>query len=76
MNFGKAIEALKQGKRCARKIWNKTFLIHEYPDGGSVEGYPPMAHGYLCLKNSQGCMEPGWTPSTDDMLAEDWQIVD
>jgi len=30
---------------------------------------------YFALKNVQGKWQPGWVPSTGDLLAEDWQVA-
>ena len=76
MNFSVALEAMKQGNKVARASWNgKQWVMHRYPDGTSIEGYPPMAIGNFCLKNAQDCMQPGWVPSTADMMANDWDIA-
>jgi len=76
MNFGVAIEAMKESKKVARESWNgKQWVLHMYPDGRSVEGFPPLPIGNFYLKNAQNCIQPGWTPSADDMMAKDWEIV-
>ncbi|PHM52406.1 Thoeris anti-defense Tad2 family protein [Xenorhabdus hominickii] len=30
---------------------------------------------HLDLKNAQGVMQPGWSPSQSDLFAEDWIVV-
>lgn len=86
MNFGKAIEALKQGKKVTRKGWNgkKMFLYYvpagRYPakteaaqsiaDEDGKVNYGP----YIAMKTAQGNVVP-WLASQTDMLSEDWEVV-
>ncbi len=78
MNFGQALEALKEGKKVHRSGWNGKN-IHVY----LPEGYSATDHGVfktvedvLCMFNAQGRHQPGWTASQSDMLAEDWSVKD
>jgi hypothetical protein len=77
MNFGKAIEALKQGKRVARKGWNGKGMWVAYIDNCEI---PYRGIGivklnpFFVIKNVNGTMST-WVPSINDSLAEDWQIV-
>lgn len=91
MNFGQAIEALKQGKKVSRAGWNgKGMWLVLVPGTKAVEfteGSPYMkaglTHGEILphidmyTVNSEGrrAMLPGWFASQTDMLAEDWEIV-
>lgn len=90
MNFGQAIEALKEGKKMARKGWNGKgmFVVYQkgYPNGipcnkqtaeawGLNEGDLFKVRPYLQLRTAQGD-HAMWTPSTSDALAEDWEIVE
>lgn len=77
MDFGKAIEALKAGKKVCREGWNGKGLWLELqtPDEHSKMtlpytylNYPPDA------VNTPGARVP-WLASQTDMLAEDWTIV-
>ncbi len=81
MNFGQAIEALKSGKKVARKGWNGKgiFIELQIPDTHSK-----MTHPYTYIDttglqtdnvNAPKSRVP-WTPSQTDMLSEDWEIVD
>lgn len=86
MNFGKAIEALKQGKKVTRKGWNgKKMFLYYVPEGlypartdaaKSIDDengkvqYGP----YIAMKTAQGNVVP-WLASQTDMLSDDWQIV-
>ena len=85
MNFGQAIEALKQGKKVARAGWNGKGMFLYYVPAAS---YSPSTHiaketfggkdvpygAYIAMKTAQGNVVP-WLASQTDMLAEDWTIV-
>jgi hypothetical protein len=86
MTFGLAIEALKLGKKVARKGWNganmycylvqgSTFKVDREPlmsilGEGTVVNYRP----HIDLKTADGSVAT-WSPSGSDALAEDWMIV-
>lgn len=87
MNFGQAIEALKEGKRVARAGWNgkgmflflvsgSNFVVNREPllsimGEGTMVTYRP----HIDMKDAEGKVVP-WLASQTDMLAEDWQIVE
>jgi hypothetical protein len=77
MNFGKAIEALKQGKRVARKGWNGKNMCLMYVKSAEV-GYRGIGIiktlPWIGMKTVQGDFVP-WLASQTDMLAEDWEEV-
>lgn len=90
LTFGLAIEAIKKGKRVARKGWNGKgmFVVYQkgYPDGipcnkntaeawGMNEGDLFKCNPYLQIKNVDGSHSM-WIPSIGDTLAEDWVIVE
>lgn len=90
MNFGKAIELLKNGKKLARKGWNgkNMFVVYQkgYPEGipsnkqtaeawGHNEGDLFKVEPYLQIKNAQGS-HAMWMPSIGDVLAEDWVAIE
>lgn len=37
---------------------------------------PLDSQPYFALWNAQGKWQPGWVPSTGDLLAEDWEVVE
>lgn len=84
MNFGRAIECLKKGKKTARKGWNGSgmFLYHVPANKyTSVTEVAQNAFGdyveygaYIAMKTAQGNIVP-WTASQTDILAEDWELV-
>ncbi len=78
MNFGKAIEALKQNKRIARQGWNGKgmWLRIVVPGGDSKEFDMGMENlPYIEMKTADNKLVP-WLASQTDVLAEDWVIVE
>ena len=85
MNFGKALELLKEGKKVTRSGWNgKGMYVYYVPaasykactenarkEFGEMVPYEP----YLAIKNVKGTIST-WVPSINDCLAEDWQEVE
>ena len=71
MNFGKAIEALKEGARVERKGWNGKgmYIQLQVPDSGSKMSLP-----YIYMKTADNQLVP-WLASQTDVLSEDWQVV-
>ena len=67
MNFGEAIQAMKDGKRVCRKQWeNGTWITVNY-----IANYlPRISLG----KDNSFDGHNAWYPSQEDMLAEDWEI--
>ncbi|QVW08790.1 hypothetical protein CBW1004CProp1_gp39 [Phage CBW1004C-Prop1] len=80
MNFGQAIEALKQGEKVCRSGWNGRGIHLELqrPDDHSK-----MTSPYIFIDTTGLQTEnPGapksrvpWLASQTDMLAEDWHII-
>ena len=89
--FGEAIEALKQGKKVARKgrngkgmyLWLKPAAIIKaewckdpiLKDIAEANGGEVEALGTICMKTADGKILTGWLASQTDMLLEDWVIV-
>lgn len=85
MNFGQAIEEVKNGSKIARRGWNGKGMFVYYVPAAS---YPPSTdimkeyfggenvpyRAYLALKTAQNDVAT-WSPSTSDALAEDWEII-
>lgn len=87
MNFGKALEALKDGMRVTRKGWNGKdqflFLVKgdtlEYATNANLSCllHKEVPHSdVIAIKTTSGVVQVGWLASQTDMLAEDWEIVD
>lgn len=76
MDFGKALEELRAGKRVARSGWNGKnmflFLIQEwtYTDG-KQDNYPNLP--FIAMKTADDKVVP-WLASQTDILAIDWAV--
>ena len=85
MTFGLAIEALKKGKKVARKGWNgKNMYLYHVPEDHYMcrtkiakEEFGPSVQcgAYIAMKPANGPIVIGWLASQTDMLEEDWVIV-
>nr|DAJ11462.1 MAG TPA: Protein of unknown function (DUF2829) [Bacteriophage sp.] len=83
MNFGKAIEAMKSGKKVARQGWNgknqyielATNISYKNAGGNIVNcEHDAIGNKAIAFVGTSG-VQMGWLASQADMLAEDWQIV-
>ncbi|HXK19942.1 MAG TPA: MW1434 family type I TA system toxin [Polyangiaceae bacterium] len=63
MDFGDAVRALKEGKRVARASWPKMVL--QFTDGQVLRD-----------RDGNSGKKDYWLPSQNDVLAEDWEIVE
>lgn len=72
MNFGEALERLKNGRRVNRAGWNGPgqHLELQVPDEHSKMTLP-----YIFITTVQGDRVP-WLASQTDLLAEDWTAVE
>lgn len=72
MDFGKAIEAMKEGDKVARSGWNGRgmWIAIQMPDNLSKMQLP-----YIYMSTAQGELVP-WLASQSDMLAEDWSCTE
>lgn len=85
MNFGKAIEELKAGKRLTRKGWNGKgmylFLLTGEDIRKAVKDMPenvvtlPSIAMYTHDATGRKAILVGWLASQSDMLCDDWEIV-
>ena len=90
MDFGKALSLVKRGSKIARDGWNGKgmFVVYQkgYPQGipcnrqtaeawGMKEGELFKCEPYLQIKMANGS-HAMWVPSINDVLAEDWQVVE
>lgn len=71
MNFGQAVESLKNGKSVAREGWNgkNMNLSLQTPDENSKMTLP-----YIYMKTVTGDLVP-WLASQTDMLSSDWNEI-
>jgi hypothetical protein len=82
MNFGEALEAVKNGGKIARRGWNGkgqyVFLIGGMELTGFVarNKFGDFATGALAIKTSNDVIQVGWLASQTDMLASDWYLLE
>ena len=89
MNFGKALENLKQGMKVQRQGWNGKgmYLTYQkgYPEGIAINANTASATGlpvgticrflpYIMMKTVDNAFVP-WLASQTDVLAEDWMVL-
>lgn len=67
MSFGDAVEMMKNGHRVTRLAWNTEWIWIQEPDAVDMEPYIEMC--------KDGVHTP-YVPSHDDILSEDWEVVD
>ena len=81
MNFGKALELLKQGKRVGRKGWNGKGQYIEIASKISYTNasnelvnaeHAAIGNNAIAFVGTSG-VQLGWLASQADMLAEDWE---
>jgi hypothetical protein len=73
MNFGQALELLKDGKCLSRKGWNGKnmyVVMEKLYTSSNIE----IANPCLLLYNVSGQYNT-WIPSITDIFAEDWMIA-
>lgn len=84
MNFGKAIELLKEGKRLQREGWNgksqyielATNISYKNTKGEVINAeHEAIGNKAIAFVGTSG-VQLGWLASQADMLAEDWRIVE
>ena len=83
MDFGKAIEAVKAGKRVSRAGWNgkgqyielATCVSYKNAAGEIINvNHQALGNNAIAFAGTSG-VQLGWLASQADMLAEDWQIL-
>ena len=86
MNFGQALEALKEGKRVARDGWNgkgmflflvagSNFIVNREPLMSIMgEGAQVTYRPHIDMKDAENKVVP-WLASQTDILADDWIVV-
>lgn len=91
MDFGQALEKLKQGYKVAREGWNGKNMWLAIQEGTTIDS--KKAHGgvakkladegvdkitiapHIDMKTATGDIAVGWKPSNLDLFAEDWVVV-
>ena len=84
MDFGKAIQLLKEGKRLQRNGWNGKGQYIELATNISYKNsndeiinveHDNIGNKAIAFVGTSG-VQLGWLASQADMLAEDWKIVE
>ena len=82
MNFGQAIEAVKNGKRAKRHGWNgknqyielATCVSYKNTRGEIVNvNHDAMGNKAIAFVGTSG-VQLGWLASQSDILSEDWEV--
>ena len=88
MNFGEALNLIKNGQRVARRGWNGRGMCVYYVPAAKYPAHrnelavmEPFAdadgmvsyNAYMAIKNADGTVST-WVPSVNDCLAEDWEL--
>lgn len=76
MNFSEALIILKEDHEIARKVWNKHVLALSH--GAAVQiGLDAMPKPpFYIMKITNGSLMQRWEPTQEDILSEDWYLVD
>lgn len=83
MDFGKAIEAVKAGRKVSRAGWNgkgqyielATCVSYKNAAGEIINvNHEALGNNAIAFVGTSG-VQLGWLASQADMLAEDWQIL-
>lgn len=89
-SFSEALIALKAGKKIAREGWNGkgmwiVLMPALYLDASIVNGRTSKHLGegvdldsqpYIAMFTAKKQWQPGWLASQEDLLAEDWIIIE
>jgi hypothetical protein len=80
MDFGIALQMLKDGYRIQREGWNGKGMWLVLIDPGNAM-HTSAAGSFdmqpcIGMKTAQGVMQPGWLASQNDLLANDWSVVE
>ena len=84
MNFGKAIDLLKEGKKVSRKGWNgknqyielATNISYKNVDGEIINiNHKTIGNKAIAFVGTSG-VQIGWLASQSDMLSDDWELID
>ena len=83
-NFGKAIEAVREGKKIQRVGWNgknqyvelATCISYKNANGEIINvEHNNIGNTALAFVGTSG-VQLGWLASQADMLADDWMLVE
>ena len=84
MNFGKAIDLLKKGKKVSRKGWNGKNQYIELASNISYKNaygeiininHKTIGNKAIAFVGTSG-IQIGWLASQSDMLSDDWELIE
>ena len=84
MNFSKALDFLKEGKKVRRIGWNgknqyielATNISYKNADGEIINiNHKTMGNKAVAFIGTSG-VQIGWLASQADMLSDDWELID
>ena len=77
MNFGKALQELKNGKKLAREAWeNKDARVHMQPELVQKHDDEPVFYiSGIDLPNGAPNVDLPWHAGHADLAADDWYVV-
>jgi hypothetical protein len=85
LNFSFALEHVKQGDKIARYGWNGKGMFVYYIPAASYPAQTDVAketfgdmvkyNAYLAIKTVNGTVST-WVPSINDVLADDWEVIE
>lgn len=84
MNFGEAINCMKDGMKVKREGWNgkgqyiqlATGISYKTPNGEIVNcEHEAIGNKAIAFHGTSG-VQMGWLASQADMLADDWKIAE
>ena len=84
MNFGKALDFLKEGKKVTRKGWNgknqyielATNISYKNVDDEIINiNHKTIGNKAIAFIGTSG-IQIGWLASQSDMLSDDWELID
>ena len=84
MNFGKAIDLLKEGKKVSRKGWNgknqyielASNISYKNADGEIINiNHKTIGNKAIAFVGTSA-IQIGWLASQSDMLSDDWGLIE
>ncbi|WP_125711272.1 DUF2829 domain-containing protein [Companilactobacillus zhongbaensis] len=73
MTFEKILPLLKDGKKAVRTGWEGTELFVVLVENDKFDG--EILNPYFLIKTEDEAYS-AWSPTSCDILAEDWEVVD
>lgn len=74
MNFGQALDELKNGGKASREGWNGKGMWVRIVESATI-GNNTNILSFFIIKNTLNTFNT-WVPSVSDILAEDWGVIE